>query len=176
MINLKKYFANYWLVGIQIVILLVSVGCTGDAEVNIIPQPVEMTVKNGVFKLTGDTVIVAEEQAYTLAEQLTQTLEPATGYTLNVTKEKPDVKNTIILRLNPNLHKLGDEGYKLEVTPHQVVLEAPKQAGIFYGIQTIRQLLPVEIYGKEKAEGVKWQMVISIKNIAMVGNCGNLAI
>lgn len=139
-------------------ILVVSAGCTGDATVNIIPQPVEMTVKNGVFELTGDTVIVAEEQTYTLAEQLAETLEPATGYSLNVTKEKPDIKNIIILRLNPNLHKLSDEGYKLEVTRQQVVLEAPKQAGIFYGIQTIRQLLPTEIFNGSKTDGVKWQM------------------
>ena len=44
--------------------------------------------------------------------------------------------------------KLGDEGYTLVSSPKGVVIAANKPAGLFYGLQTLYQLLPKEIEGK----------------------------
>ena len=155
---MKIYSKSYWLEGFLIMNLLVSAGCTNTTKINIVPQPVKIAVKGGIFKLTPDTVIIAEKATYTLGEQLAEVINPATGYALNVTEGKDDIKNSIVLRLNQDLQTLGDEGYKLNISEVQVSLEALRPAGIFYGIQSIRHLLPVEIFNSSKTDGVKWQM------------------
>ena len=67
-------------------------------------------------------------------------------------------KNVIRLRLDPRLEGLGGEGYRLEVRPEAIVIEAPGTAGVFYGIQTLRQLLPIEIEERRPVSGVDWRV------------------
>ena len=55
--------------------------------------------------------------------------------------------NVIELKLDAQLSSLGNEGYKINSTPKKMQITAYKTAGIFYGIQTLRQLLPEEIDG-----------------------------
>ena len=62
----------------------------------------------------------------------------------------------ITLALDARLRRLAPEGYTLEVAPRAIVLRAPAPAGIFYGIQTLRQLLPPEIFREAKVAGVEW--------------------
>jgi hexosaminidase len=64
----------------------------------------------------------------------------------------------IVIRRDTLLKRLGAEGYHLEVAPGRVTLRAPELAGLFYGVQTIRQLLPADIFREAKATGVTWSM------------------
>lgn len=53
----------------------------------------------------------------------------------------------------------------LEVSPQRVIIRANTADGLFYGVQTLRQLLPAEIMGEEKAAGVEWTVPsVSIKD------------
>jgi hexosaminidase len=52
---------------------------------------------------------------------------------------------------------LGPEGYELMVAPDSVLIRAPAQAGLFYGVETFLQLLPPEAYGCGPGTGVKWE-------------------
>ncbi|MBN1766828.1 MAG: beta-N-acetylhexosaminidase [Sedimentisphaerales bacterium] len=123
----------------------------------IIPQPVNMTVGEGVFTLAPDTVIVSREDTNDLAHYLKEVLASSTGYPLEIRKTQKD-SHCIILSLNSDLEHLGTEGYLLKVTPDQVRLEAPRNEGIFYGIMTLWQLLPAEIFQQTRVEGITWQM------------------
>ena len=126
-------------------------------QVSIVPQPVNITVKKGFFTLKPDTVIVSQNNTITLARDLSDKLSTSTNYHLEITK-KASSKNSIVLQINSNLKQLGTEGYKLKVTPEQVILQAPSANGIFYGITTIRQLFPVEIFREAKVKNIKWTM------------------
>ena len=50
--------------------------------------------------------------------------------------------------------RFGDEGYKLLVTEQNVKIQAATEAGLFYGVQSLRQLLPPEIYKRKTDEEV----------------------
>ena len=134
-----------------------SAGSNLATKVSIVPQPVDMKITKGFFTLKPDTVILSQENTSTLAGDLSKTLSTATDYHLEVTK-KTKAKNSIVLQINSNLKHLGTEGYSLKITPEQVRLQAPSATGIFYGITTIRQLFPAEIFRQAKVKNIKWTM------------------
>ena len=122
----------------------------------IIPQPVDVKVNEGVFTITPRTTVIARGQAAPEAQQLIEALAPPMGFRLAlVASDRPD--DAISLSLDEALKgKLGDEGYTLEVTARAIDLRAEGPAGLFYGIQTLRQLLPPDVYRDTPAKGVAW--------------------
>jgi hexosaminidase len=62
------------------------------------------------------------------------------------------LRNVILLKLDASLARLGDEGYTLEAERQRIEIRAPAPAGIFYGAQTLRQLLPPEIFRTEQKQ------------------------
>ncbi len=126
------------------------------ATVSIIPRPVTLTTRTGHFTLTPRTTIWATRGAESLGRQLANYLEPATGFDFTVRTTGAPTGNRIVLRLDPALTKLGDEGYTLDIAPGVVSIRASKPAGVFYGIQSLRQILPVEIFRGAPVTGVAW--------------------
>ena len=114
------------------------------ASPSIIPQPVEMKATGGSFELKGDAVIVyADPASMPRAELLAAQLRPATGFKLPVTQGST---GDIFFQTSED-DSLGKEGYELRITDY-VSIKAPQAPGLFYGAQTLRQLLPPEIYGE----------------------------
>jgi hexosaminidase len=138
------------------IVLVTALRSASAQDISIIPQPVNMTSGKGVFVLRPDTRIVAAKGSEQLAEQLRRALGPATGYQLQVFKKGG--RNAIKLKLDPRLQKLGKEGYQLSVTPRRVEIRAPQLSGIFYGIQTLRQLLPAALFRQGLVRGVAWEI------------------
>jgi hexosaminidase len=115
----------------------------------VIPKPVAITRGRGAFSLTPATGIVvrsAAPAAMQVAQQLASLLRPATGFRIPVsTSRRLPAASSIVLRLAPGDRSHGDEGYRLRVQPDVVELEAGRAAGLFWGVQTLRQLLPATI-------------------------------
>ncbi|MBG0560911.1 beta-N-acetylhexosaminidase [Actinoplanes aureus] len=108
----------------------------------VIPAPAEAETETEGFRLGPETVIGAAGAARPIAEQLAAALRPATGYELPVRSGAAGID----LLLNKGAdQRLGDEGYALTVRPGGVELRANRPAGLFAGVQTLRQLLPPEI-------------------------------
>lgn len=113
----------------------------------IIPKPVSITATGERFSLTDATNIYVEaEQLMPIGQYLADKLNPATGFDLQVlsTSGEPESGN-IYLTISGADVQLGEEGYELTITEDLIKLSASKPAGLFRGIQTIRQLLPVNI-------------------------------
>lgn len=128
-------------------------------SLKIIPEPSDITfsdVKSAKFSITSATVIVAPDSLKNESSALVQALAPATGFTLKVQSESttaPQIK----LLLTKKLQDLGKEGYSLQVTPKGVIIKAADEAGIFYGIQSLIQLLPPEIVS-DSVQSVEWSV------------------
>lgn len=119
--------------------LLLSAGTLSVQAIHIIPQPSEVKTLSGTFTLSGATTIIPGKSAGE-ANQLLQTLQETYGLSLSL---KPTAKTDFIrLTLNEKLKQdLGTEGYQLLVQPAGVTITAATNAGIFYGIQSLRQLI-----------------------------------
>ncbi len=149
--------------GIAVIYLLAIGGCadvttSGVGEPAIIPKPVKMEIRDGAFTLTPKTTIVVSNDTAGLGQYMAGLLAPATGFDLKVSKSAPEDKsvNCIVLRNISAEDRLGPEGYDLKVTRNRVFIEASTESGVFYGIQTLRQLLPAAIESRQKVDGVAW--------------------
>ncbi|MHC4150174.1 MAG: beta-N-acetylhexosaminidase [Planctomycetota bacterium] len=154
---------------VMLTALVVSVclvdGCAaaGPGEISVIPKPMETKQTGGHFTIKDKTAIYFQggsAQAKTVAKYLAETLRPATGLSLVVleqSKAKPPLDSFLLTTENSDCG-LGNEGYELTVTENGVVLRAPNQAGLFYGVQTIRHLLPAQIESKKKVVGTCWKL------------------
>lgn len=124
-------------------------------SLNIIPKPLQVTQQDGFFVLNKSTAIVLSADVDSLrqeAEYLRTLLQPATGFSFPVKEQQ---NNAIYLQIDEAI--LHEEGYQLEVNKNGVTINAKTTAGIFYGIQTLRQLLPPELEKKEQQE-IKWEL------------------
>lgn len=106
-------------------------------EIVIVPQPVSVTAQNGQFNLTAKTTIVAGKDAKHEAEMLNFYLQRLYGFELPV--KTSGEKNAIILKLNSAEKK---DGYVLTSGNNQITVSGGNSTGVFYGIQTLLQLLP----------------------------------
>ena len=124
----------------------------------LVPLPKDVIAREGFFTLTSKTVIVAEGDAQTEAETLAETLRTATKLPLKVVKHNSTDGAVIEMQIMPAsaVARLGEEGYMLNVSPNGVKIIAAGTAGLFYGGQTLLQLLPPAIYS-DIAENTEWK-------------------
>ena len=121
---------------------------------SIVPKPVSVVNGSGTFALAADTVIDADTESQKTERRLKQALAPATGFDF----ASGSGANTIEIRKDPSLVNLGSEGYDLSVTPTKIVIRSSGEAGQFYGIQTLLQLLPPAIYAKGPLSHLCWSV------------------
>ena len=133
----------------------------------LIPIPAKLTPRSGSFALGATTSIVAGNDLRAQAELLRDQLRPATGLPLSVASS--GTGSRIALALDPSLATLGDEGYRLTVTADEVAIRAPKPAGILYGSQTLRQLLPPDIFRRAPVAGASWAIpAVEIEDLSLI--------
>jgi hexosaminidase len=122
----------------------------------LVPKPVALAPGKGAFELTEGTAIGVRggSEAMRVAEYLGGLLRPATGYPLPVRRTRStEPGGRLLLAFDPSIRRLGSEGYRLRVDRDGVLVAAAGAAGLFYGVQTLRQLLPAAIDGRERATG-----------------------
>lgn len=113
----------------------------------LLPRPAVLEPQRGAgFTFTPATVVVfaaADPAVAATARQLSEWVRRSTGMTLAIAPASSvSSTDTIELRVDVARAELGAEGYDLTIQPRLVTLTAAAPAGVFYGVQSLRQLLP----------------------------------
>ncbi|MGC5400898.1 beta-N-acetylhexosaminidase [Streptomyces sp. DT20] len=124
----------------------------------VVPQPAEVHTTTGVaFDLDSDDAVyttAGSKDAGEAATFLTGLLRRPTGYALPVRKLAAGAKPSgIVLALGGDNTVTKPEGYQLEVTSKAVTIRADERAGLFNGVETLRQLLPVKVDRQRRTAG-----------------------
>lgn len=126
--------------------------------INIIPQPKELVQGKGSFALTAKTpLLVQGDSAYIIARFFAEKLQRSTGYQLPVRSSSSAQPGAIYLRIDPSL-QLGHEGYQLKSSPRGVEVVGRTGAGLYYGMQTLLQLLPAEVESPSPVKMARWNI------------------
>ena len=127
-----------------LIALLVSFTSFAE-EVNIIPKPVKTVVTTGSFQFTGNTKLIltiSNKQEKDFSEIACEMLSKATGLNIEQVNTSDHLQGNILAQINsPFDTEIGNEGYKLTVKNERIFLNANTTAGLFYGIQSLWQLL-----------------------------------
>jgi hexosaminidase len=138
---------------------------------SLIPQPISIVKGTGYFTLpyAVSIIITKNGEVKKIAEQLAKQLNTAANK-ITVKEGNSAATNSIFLSLVSD-KLIPAEGYRLKVTSNGVALTANTPAGIFYGVQTLLQLLPKQIESKENQKAVaEWAIpVVAIEDAPRFG-------
>ncbi|WP_338868444.1 beta-N-acetylhexosaminidase [Spirosoma sp. SC4-14] len=135
---------------------LLSFPLFAQTKYAILPKPVRLEERSGSFTIPAKlTIAVPANNADVrqIARLLADQLAKSTGYSPNITTGKAAKGISFVSAKGP---ELGAEGYKLTVSPKQIVIMAEQPAGFFYGVQSLMQLMPAAIFSPAKVDGVSW--------------------
>ncbi len=131
-------------------------------SINLIPKPLDVHLKEGHVTLTPETQIVVEStdpEAREVGQYLSDKIHLSSNFSIPVkvgTIEGDDRRSIALIQSDVD-KKSGEEGYVLDVRPQRITVKANSPTGLFYGVQTLLQLLPPDIYSNDQTRtDVDW--------------------
>jgi hexosaminidase len=149
-----------WMLWLLTGVMMLQLSCTQTTnEYNLVPYPQELMAQAGKFEIKPTTRVLysGTMNAQFVAKSLADFVNPSTGFALKPEMEKSSelIKDAILFVEDPQME--GVEGsYQLNVQPNGVLIKSNSPVGLYYGFQTLRQLLPVEIERTETVNGIAW--------------------
>ena len=140
--DIRFSFKLHYMKRLLLIPLLFSISTLkSQNKVIIIPEPVAMEVHSGNFNFNAETQVIAGNDVSHIAKMFNYYLEKLYGFTLPVQSNQAKGKQSDIIF---KLAKAGDkkDEYKLEATAHQITVSSASKEGLFYGMQSLLQLMP----------------------------------
>src|SRR5690606_35466319 len=140
------------------IVMLAMASMAYGQDIAIIPEPVSVKKTSGAYVLPKKLNITVSDLSSTqkTVNYLRKRFTP-TG--CDITVIKSDNPGNIHLALNGKADpETGNEGYKLSVTESGVKITANAPAGLYYGVQTLLQLMPKEIENTSEVKQVEWKI------------------
>lgn len=167
--KIEKTLNRYWLVVVKdclcIFCLLFSLGFLSFTSVcaqevtnhaSVIPYPASLTNGTGRFIFSEKTIVALEDKG---GEQIVKDFFTFMGQRSGfIPKLKVGSKKGDVCFLKDKT--LKEEAYHLTVTSTKVIVKAATNKGLFYALQTIRQLLPAVIEGNAMRNDVEWSIPV----------------
>ena len=143
--KLKKFIA--------LAMLFICLTQVNAQSLNIIPEPFQVVKGNGIYQFPKSIAINAPSSANEVTDQIAIQLRKSTGKTVFFSKNSPSITLDLIKD-----EVLGNEGYTLNVNANGIIISANTNAGLFYGWQTVQQIMPAAIYANKLQSNVNWQL------------------
>ena len=152
MINQKQITQSVLTLIISSALFLSS--CSNDTKVvneqpNISPLPVKTEIASGVFKISSDTKICSNDDLKNIGLIFSERLTKLSSLNLKTSTDCKTDKS-ILLKIDNTIAE--DEGYKLDISSKGVVISGKNNAGVFYGVQTLLQMIPSDASTKKNIE------------------------
>ncbi len=119
---------------------------TRDKLLKIIPSPVELKKLNGSTKIDENWIISHGSGLENEANFLAEKLKSLTGSTFKISNSS-HVKNNIILKTSKfSVNGKNKEAYHLNINKDEILINGSDAAGVFYGVQSLLSLVPLDAY------------------------------
>ncbi|MDX1365433.1 MAG: family 20 glycosylhydrolase [Arenibacter latericius] len=148
-------------VWLSLVMLFAITGCSEEgktvfkeSDVKIIPQPEKIEFREGAFRFNKDTKFVVPSEYAEVTDVLLDKFNKAAGWSMEVVNTAP-TNNYIELILDENLE---DEAHNVVIEDEKIEITANGTSGFLYGLETLRQLLPVAIESVDVVADAKWDV------------------
>ncbi|MEE9361571.1 MAG: family 20 glycosylhydrolase [Cellulophaga sp.] len=126
-----------------------------ESDIAIIPIPQQLELKQGSFIFNKETVfVVNSDEQKELTGLLTQKFKKVSGWELETVNTKPS-RNYVQFITDD---ELKEEAYKLHIENNAIHIFAKEFSGFHYGLETVRQLLPVTIESEKVVQNVSWEV------------------
>jgi hexosaminidase len=133
-------------------ILSIIYNTSGSQNSVIIPTPQQVKYSSGQFEIKSSTIIIAPESLRNVAELFAAGTDDILHNKLSV-NGKGEVRGNILLLIDKSIP--NKEGYELNISSTKIEVRASAEAGILYGLQTLRQLLRLSANGAIQAQSIK---------------------
>jgi len=127
---------------------------------SLIPWPDKVRLSDSVFVVKPDTKIYSDSASATSRQLLAERFAKVIGYKIQtgVINNEGAFFDGILLTTNTGGRDFGLEGYSLDVTGKKIIISAQTLTGMFYGVQTLLQLMPPEVYAGGVKTSVSWEI------------------
>ncbi len=150
------------------IVCLLSISCSNkykdeinqEASYQIIPKPTSLEVSKGRFLVDAGTKVIGGVNLKSEGEYLAEMLSHSIGETIEF--DSKSSSGNILLTVDESI--ANEEGYELEVTYNKIKISGKTSKGVFYGIQTLRQLMPATIESMGGSEEELTIPAVSIKD------------
>ena len=165
----KIHFLNY------IVSFLLITACSSPSkkeftidDISIIPKPLETVLSKGSFTFNKNTKIVLSSASQkSIASEFIQQFKISTGIQLQIVDKNTSQQNVLLFKKDTMLPK---EGYHFTATSSNITIKAADDAGFLYGVQTLRQLLPLTFEADTLQKNSEWSIPnVDIKDTPRFG-------
>lgn len=149
----------------------ISCSTAKDNTISVVPYPNEVNVKAGTFDAAGADFHISgeiDEASAEVIKAFADRLTLTSGQTSSI--DASAASDGFIFTLDQTL---PEEAYTLDINGKAAQVKASSLRGFNYAIQTIKQMLPAEVFGKENAEDKDWTLqCVEIKDAPRFGYRG----
>lgn len=128
---------------------------------SVIPYPNSLVPEEGTFAFNKKTKMICTLSLDSASQEVVRNFSAlfnnvAGLKTECIVEEEKGEKNIVFFDLDTSI---ADEGYSLDIDPSNIIIKASSAAGFYYAIQSLKQLLPIAVYGDKKSDSVeKWEI------------------
>jgi len=135
------------------VILLFLISVT-SAQINIIPRPQQILQSDESFLINAQTTIYFEKETKTVAEYLQEDIKKYLRKEVSFTQSESNNQIKLFLREVKNINN-NPEGYHLRINNNDILLEGNDVRGLFYGLQTLKQIIFASLQSLKDGKSIK---------------------
>lgn len=124
------------------VIVLIITSCSNyeTKEIAVIPEPQSLVIANSAFIFNNDVTISYNSSE--LGQQASYFIDLiASTFDIKISESEEEGAGNLILKLGSKKDTLGKEGYLMNITEKRIAIRASSPSGIFYGLQSLFQIL-----------------------------------